>query len=326
MNSKKVAVVGAGAFGVAWAKTMADLGFEVALWSRSGSRTERLGSIQLPSNVQTLTTLAETLQNAPWVISTLPMSALREVWTLARPLLHPDAKIISTTKGVEPETLHFSSSLLLEVLGESWRNNLVFLSGPTFALEMAQRKPTALTLASESPAAAKAVQSLISCSFLRAYTTNDVIGVEVAGAFKNVIAIAAGIVDGMELGQNAKAALITRGLGEMTRLAVALGGTFSTLSGLSGAGDLMLTCYGTLSRNRQVGYELSRGKKLPDVIASLSQVAEGVYTAKSARELAERLNLQLPICDAVYRLIYEAAPVQNLLQDLMSRPLGDELE
>jgi glycerol-3-phosphate dehydrogenase (NAD(P)+) len=334
MTHKRMAVLGAGSFGVALAKTMADLGHPVTLWARDEEvvrhlnkthrHPHRLSSIVLPDSLKASHDLEASLKGASVVISTLPMLALRSVWSRAARFLEPNALVISTTKGIEAETQCFSSDILVEVLGVTHKNKITFLSGPSFALEVAQRLPTVITLAAFDVNAAKAIQQMISSDFLRAYVITDVIGLEVAGAFKNVVAIAAGVIDGLTLGQNAKAALITRGLAEISRLAVAMGGVPATLSGLSGIGDLMLTCYGDLSRNRQVGLELARGVDLSEIMSRLSQVAEGVHTAKSARLVSQKYGVEMPICESVYKLLYGNVSPNELVFELMTRRLGAE--
>jgi glycerol-3-phosphate dehydrogenase (NAD(P)+) len=251
---------------------------------------------------------------------------VREVWTDASRFVEPGSLIVSASKGIEVGTGKRMSQVLEEILPPAAAERLVVLSGPSFAREIAERRPTAITIASENDGFAIAVQSLLSSPLLRCYSNNDVLGVELAGALKNVIAIAVGACDGMELGLNARAATVTRGLAEITRLGVALGANPMTFLGLSGLGDLVLTCTGDLSRNRRVGFEIGRGKKLEDVLAGLHQVAEGVRTTRSAYELSRKHDVYMPITEEIYRVLYEGKDPRAGVHDLMTRQLRSEHE
>jgi glycerol-3-phosphate dehydrogenase (NAD(P)+) len=243
---------------------------------------------------------------------------------LARPYIDPAATLIIATKGIEPGSLMLLTEVVASVLGKSAHDRSVVLSGPSFAKEVALGLPTSLVAAAHDLGLATAVQQRLSSDHFRVYAGDDPIGVQVGGALKNVIAVAAGACDGLGFGYNTRAALITRGLAEVARLALAKGGQALTLAGLAGLGDLVLTCTGELSRNRTLGYELGRGKKLADALSSLGHVAEGVVTADSAFHLAQRLGVELPISSEVYRVLFEHKPVSDAVRAVLSRPLTRE--
>jgi glycerol-3-phosphate dehydrogenase (NAD(P)+) len=248
---------------------------------------------------------------------------LRTIARLAVRALPDNAPLVVATKGIEKNTL----CLMTEVVEqEASTATVVALSGPSFATEVISRQPTAIVVASEDESAAEFAQRAFSSPYFRAYTHTDVIGVELGGALKNVMAVATGIADGLGLGFNARAALVTRGLAEMTRLGVALGAEQSTFAGLAGLGDLVLTCTGTLSRNRTVGVELGKGKQLDEVLRSRETVAEGVTAAQSARELAIREGVEMPIVDAVNRVLFEGQPARSAIGELMTRELRAEVD
>jgi len=234
--------------------------------------------------------------------------------------------VVSATKGIENDSLMFMDEILRAELPSHARDHLTFLSGPSFAKELAAHHPTAVVIAAHDAEVGAEVMRRFHTPYLRTYASDDVVGVECGGALKNVIAIAAGAVDGMGFGHNARAALITRGLAEIARLAMARGGSALTLAGLAGLGDLVLTCTGEASRNRTVGYEMGRGRKLSDVLGSLGHVAEGVKSAKSAHDLCAKLGVEMPITGAVYSVLYEDKPVPEAVRDLMARELGYEFD
>jgi glycerol-3-phosphate dehydrogenase (NAD(P)+) len=260
------------------------------------------------------------------VVFVVPSHATREVAREAAPFVHEDAPVVSATKGIETESLMFMDEVLSEELPAHAGRRLAFLSGPSFARELANRMPTAVVVAAHDEEVGSRVMHQFHTPYLRTYASNDVVGVECGGALKNVIAIAAGAVDGMGFGHNSRAALITRGLAEVAKLAMARGGSALTLSGLAGMGDLVLTCTGELSRNRTVGHEMGRGRSLEDVLASLGHVAEGVKTAKSAFDLSQKLGVPMPITTEVHAVLYEGKPVAQAVKDLMSRELGHEFD
>jgi glycerol-3-phosphate dehydrogenase (NAD(P)+) len=335
-NPVRSAVVGAGSFGTCLAILLAERGHAVELWARDATIVEAierhrrnpryLTEFRLPESVRATTSLASALAGKELVLSVLPSHVVRAVWSRAGPLLEPGALVVSASKGIEEETGRLMSQVLEEVLPAEHHPRLVVLSGPSFAREIAERRPTAVSVASRNEAFAIAAQSMLSSPLFRCYSNTDVIGVELAGALKNVIAIAVGICDGLEFGQNARAALITRGLAEITRLGVKMGASPLTFLGLAGLGDLVLTCTSDLSRNRRVGLAIARGRPLDDVLAELHQVAEGVRTARSARELALTHGVEMPLCEGVYRVLHEGLPPTEAARELASRQLRSETE
>jgi glycerol-3-phosphate dehydrogenase (NAD(P)+) len=334
--SSKVAVLGAGAWGTALAKVLAEKGDEVALWSRrtdlcqsvntGGENARYLPGVALPRNLTATDDLGGAIAGAGMVVFVVPSHATREVARAAASHVQPGVPVVSATKGVENDSLMFMDEVLAHELPPHARDQLAFLSGPSFAKELASRSPTAVVIAARDPEVREHVMKRFHMPYLRTYASDDVPGVECGGALKNVIAIAAGAIDGMGLGHNTRAALITRGLAEIAHLAMARGGSALTLAGLAGMGDLVLTCTGELSRNRTVGYEMGKGRKLPDVLSGLGHVAEGVKTAKSGYDLSRKLGVDMPITREVYAVLYESKPVDRALSDLMSRELGHEFD
>jgi glycerol-3-phosphate dehydrogenase (NAD(P)+) len=330
----KVAVIGGGSWGTALAFLVARSGAPVTQWARdkylvAEIQERRQNPIYMmgfdyPDNLQATNNLTEAVRDAKFIISVTPSHTVRHVMADSAPYLDPNAIIISASKGIEQGSLALMSDVLKEVLPKRFENRLSFLAGPSFAREVVEKKPTAVVVAAEDSTIADEVQSLFSVENMLVYTTQDVIGAELGGALKNVIAIAAGIGEGMELGANAQAAIITRGIAEIGRVAVKLGGEIITLAGLAGVGDLTLTCTGKLSRNRSFGYELGRGKTRPEIERSMRQVAEGVRTAKSAYELAVKNQVEMPITDQVYKVLYEDLPARQALKNLMSRVVKKE--
>lgn len=329
-----VAVVGAGAWGTALAKVLGDKGQPVLLWARDAAQataiqrdrenTRYLPGAKLPDSVQATHSLGRALEGADMAVLVTPSHSFRETLVAAKSLLPESTALISATKGIENETAMLMAEVAEDVLGATVRSRFAALSGPSFAKEVAAGIPTNMVVASTDSALAERVQRLFATDRLRVYPSDDPAGVEVGGALKNVIAIAAGACDGLGFGHNTRAALITRGLAEISRIALAKGGNPRTLAGLAGMGDLVLTCTGDLSRNRTVGFEMGKGKKLADVLASLGHVAEGVRTAKSAHDLANRLGVELPICNEVYCVLYENKPPLQAVSDLLTRPLKKE--
>ncbi len=309
---------------------------DVTIWARNPEVAEHiqrerrnphyLSDIELPPNVRATADLAEALEGREMVICAVPSHGVRDVMGRAAKVMDPGAILVSTVKGIEVETGLTMDGVLEDVLPLGFHPRLVFLSGPSFAREVAEQKPTAVTLACRKESYAIAVQTALSCPWFRCYTHSDVVGVEVGGALKNVIAIAVGICDGLEAGLNARAGLMTRGLREITRLGEALGANPLTFLGLSGMGDLILTCTGDLSRNRSVGLELGRGRSLDEIIGSMNQVAEGVRTTHAVCDLAARLGVEMPIAFTVRSILEgEIDPAEGGLQ-LMTRQLRSETE
>jgi glycerol-3-phosphate dehydrogenase (NAD(P)+) len=323
-----IAVVGAGSWGTALAVHLGRIGHSVRLWVREPdlaadmrvSRVNRifLPGIALPSSVDAGGAFDEALDSAEFVLLAVPSHGLRGVLREAGPLVPSSAVLVSAAKGLEPHTLLRMSEVLAQELGGERR--IVVLSGPSFAAEVARELPTAVSVASADLAAAEQVQREFRGRQFRIYATTDVTGVEIGAALKNVIAIAAGVVEGLELGHNVLAALITRGLAEISRLACALGGRRETLAGLAGLGDLVLTCTGSLSRNRHVGVELGRGRRLDDVLAVMQMVAEGVNTTGAALALGARHGVELPIAAQMAEVLAGRSGPREALETLMLRP------
>jgi glycerol-3-phosphate dehydrogenase (NAD(P)+) len=336
-SSFKVAVLGAGAWGTALGSVLAERDdAPVVLWAQrrelcdainaSRENARYLPGVLLPSSLSCTHDLGAAVDGAGMIVLVVPSHAMREVARAAAPHVRRDVPIVSATKGVETDSLMFMDEVLAEVLPAHAHGNLAFLSGPSFAKELAMRLPTAVVVAARDAEVGSRVMKRFHTTYLRTYASDDVAGVECGGALKNVIAIAAGAVDGLGFGHNTRAALITRGLAEIAKLAMARGGSALTLAGLAGVGDLVLTCTGELSRNRTVGYELARGRTLADVLAGLGHVAEGIKTAKSAYELSQRLGVDMPITAEVHAVLYADKPLPRAVADLMARELGYEFD
>jgi glycerol-3-phosphate dehydrogenase (NAD(P)+) len=333
----RITVMGGGAWGTAIALSLARRGGHMlTLWThsptvasairRSGENAAFLPGFPVPAEIVVTSDEEEALHAAEIVVSVMPSHFVRASYQRFIPHLHPGQLLVSATKGIEDHSYLRTSEVIAEVLGgHGLALSCGVLSGPSFAEEVAAGSPTAVTIASGDAVLAARVQRDFSSSTLRLYTNDDVVGVELGGALKNVIAIAAGVVAGLELGHNSTAALITRGIAEVTRLAVACGGRRETLAGLSGLGDLVLTCTGSLSRNRWVGIELGKGRPLAEVIAGLNgKVAEGVRTTAAALGLAQRCGVEMPIAEQMAAILHHGKPPIRAMQELMSRPGRDE--
>jgi len=330
----QVAVLGAGAWGTALAKVLADKDNPTLLWSHREDHARAINEervnhrylsvARLPGTLRATADMEEALRDAELVVVVVPSHALRDVMRMARPHVPSGALLCSATKGIENESLMLMSDVLLDELGHHTLPRLTYLSGPSFAKEVALGMPTAVVVAGASKRETHAVQHAFATERLRVYSSTDVTGVELGGALKNVMAIAAGAVDGLGFGHNARAGMITRGLVEMGRVASKMGANPLTLAGLSGLGDLILTCTGDLSRNRTVGFELGRGRTLDDILATLGHVAEGVKTTKSAYDLGKKLEVEMPITNEVYRVLYEGKSPKQAVTDIMTRPLTHE--
>jgi glycerol-3-phosphate dehydrogenase (NAD(P)+) len=325
----RVAIVGSGSWGTALALTLARRGdHSIALWSHSTAVGSYLPGFPIPPQVDPVTDLAVAVAGAEIVISAVPSQHVRAIYHAMAPLLEPGQIIVSATKGIEDQTFLRMTQVIEQVLADRSPNGNMpcgALSGPSFAQEVASGDPTAITLAFADSRLAARLQDELSAPGLRLYTNDDVTGVELGGALKNVIAIAAGIAAGLGLGHNSAAAIITRGVAEITRLAVACGGRRETLAGLSGLGDLVLTCTGPLSRNRSVGVELGRGHKLPAILAQLQgKVAEGVRTTSAALGLAKAHSVEMPITEQMAEILQHGKSPQNAIRELMARPGRDE--
>jgi glycerol-3-phosphate dehydrogenase (NAD(P)+) len=331
---RSVAVLGAGSWGMALAVHLARVGHDVRLFARdrtlandliaSRLNDTYLPGIALPPNVTVTHVLPDAVQEADIVVSAIPSHGCRSVIATAAPFFSADAVIVSATKGLETDTLLRMSQVIAQETGSDRR--IVVLSGPSFAIEVARELPTAVLAASDHPRAIELVQHEFRGPYFRLYGCDDVVGVEIGGAMKNSIAIAAGVVEGLGLGHNALAALITRGLAELTRLACAAGGRRETLAGLSGLGDLVLTCTGHLSRNRRVGIELARGRSLADILSNMKMIAEGVRTTGAALALGAQYGVELPIVTQMAEVLDGRADVRTALDTLMLRRQRAEAE
>ena len=328
----RIAILGSGSWGTALAAHLAGAGHSVQLWGRNpelmheirarGANATYLPDIALPRTVTATASLEEALHRSEIVVATVPSHGTRAVMREAAPFVPRQALIVSATKGLEQESLLRVSEVIAQELRTS--RPIAVLSGPSFAVEVARQLPTAVCVACADPVLAGDVQREFRASYFRLYASTDVVGVEVGGALKNIIAIAAGVVEGLGLGQNALAALVTRGLAEITRLACALGGQRETLAGLSGLGDLVLTCTGTLSRNRHVGVELAHGRSITDVVAGMRMVAEGVNTTAAALALGRAHAVELPIATQMSEVLTGRRTAAAAVEELMLRPQKTE--
>jgi glycerol-3-phosphate dehydrogenase (NAD(P)+) len=325
-----IAVVGAGSWGTTLAYLLSHKGPEISLWVFERDLAEEmertrinnifLPDVLLPKNIIISHQIDKVLEKARYVLNAVPAQFTRSVFRDALPCISNEAIIISVAKGIEKGTLKTISSVLKELSGQ----RVAVLSGPSFAKEVVKNLPTAVTLATEDRDAGLRLQEMFTINNFRVYTHDDVLGVEIGGALKNVMAIASGISDGLGLGLNARASLITRGLAEMTRLGVTMGAKERTFSGLSGMGDLVLTCTGFLSRNYTLGIKLGQGMMLGDILEQTASVIEGVATAESAYELSKKYGIEMPIVEQVYKIIYERKEPARAVNDLMSRSLKTE--
>ena len=329
-----IGVIGGGSWGTTLANLLADKGYQTKLWVHeeevgrqvnNGENSTYLPGFKLSKNLTATNSLKEAIEGKELVLWVTPSHVARYVLKDALPFISPDAIMASATKGIEEETLKTNSEVIEELLPAEISQKVVYLSGPSFAREVVAKQPTAVTVASKDSAAASKVQEIFSTDYFRAYTSSDVIGLEVGGSIKNVIALGAGISDGLGFGYNARAAIITRGLAETTRLGVAMGADPLTFSGLSGLGDLVLTCTGDLSRNRTVGLRLGKGETIDEILADMNMVAEGVKTAKAAHLLSQKLGIDMPIATKIYKILYEQMAPKNAVATLMARELKEEI-
>ncbi|MFO7598764.1 MAG: NAD(P)H-dependent glycerol-3-phosphate dehydrogenase [Candidatus Desulfacyla sp.] len=332
----RIAVIGAGSWGTALANLLAEKGLEVDLWVREEEvftqiRDKRFNEVFLPGfrlsdGLRPVGSLEEALRDKQLALLAIPSHVFRSALVSLRPFLRPDISVVIATKGIENDTLLVMSQLAGEILDKRVMETCACLSGPSFAREVARQYPTAVTVACRDMGHAKKLQELFSRDFFRVYAGDDVIGTQLGGALKNVIAIAAGASDGLNFGENARAALITRGLAEMTRLGVAMGSNPHTFAGLAGLGDLVLTCTGDQSRNRSVGLKIARGMDFEEITRSMRMVAEGVKTSRSAYELSLKMGVAMPITTEVYRILYEGRDPRDAVRELMLRDLKAERE
>jgi glycerol-3-phosphate dehydrogenase (NAD(P)+) len=327
-------VIGAGSWGTALAAVAARNNNDVSLWARdeevarsinaSRSNAFYLQDFTLPENIRATSSIEEALDGADFAIVVVPSHAMREIVSRMRDQLRPEVILVGATKGVENGTLMRMSQVIADVLKARFEPRFVALSGPSFAREAMQGDPTAIVAASSEKAAGETIQRRLSSGSFRVYTNTDVVGVELGGAVKNVVAIASGVVRGLGLGHNSVAAIITRGLAEIVRLGVREGARASTMAGLAGLGDLVLTCTGDLSRNRRVGIEIGRGRRLEDILSDMREVAEGVMTARAIYEMSRNAGVEMPITESVYALLYEGKSAREAVTELMARPLKEE--
>ncbi|MDH5527155.1 MAG: NAD(P)-dependent glycerol-3-phosphate dehydrogenase [Nitrospirota bacterium] len=334
-GSARVTVVGAGSWGTALAWVLAENGHRVTLWcreeetahaiNRERRNTPYLPGAPLPEGISATTDLVAAVQSAPellvWVV---PTQFTRSVLSGLREHLPHDVAIVTASKGIEVDTLQLVSGVFEELLGPTCRDRLAVLSGPSFAREVVQGAPTAVAVAAWNPSVADTVQTLFASTTFRVYTNSDPVGTQVGGALKNVVAIAAGAVEGLGYGSNTQAVLITRGLAEMTRLGISMGASAETFAGLSGMGDLVLTCTGGLSRNRQVGIALGKGGNLEQILGEMRMVAEGVKTTEAALRLARKQHVEMPIVEQVHRVLFDGMGAKDALTALMTRPQKSE--
>ncbi len=331
-----VGVIGAGSWGTTLANLLADKGFEVNLWvfekdlcetiQKTRENNFYLPGFRLHERLHAHNSLEDVVKDCRLILMVVPSHVYRGVAKQMLARLREDAIIVSATKGIENETLLTMSGIWRELLPPESRIRVLSLSGPSFAKEVMQGIPTAVTLAGEDIDLTREIQQAISTNRFRIYTSLDKVGIEIAGASKNVIAVAAGVCDGLGFGYNTRAALITRGLAETSRLGVKMGANPLTFSGLAGVGDLLLTCTGDLSRNRTVGMQLGQGKKLSEILGGMRMVAEGVITAKSIYFLSKRMEVEMPISEQIYRVLYEDKSPREVVHELMERNLKHELE
>lgn len=330
----RIAIIGGGSWGTALGIIAGRAGHEVRLWSRNAAVVEEvnrehlnsayLKSQVLPEAIVATSRLQEAVGKAELVVLASPSHATRELLLGMQNSVEPSMVFVSATKGIEIETGKRISEVVRDVLVRQFEPRVVCLSGPSFAQEVAAGQPTAVVAASRSVEESRLVQSVFSFQNLRVYTNTDIVGTELGGSTKNVMAVAAGMVNGLGLGANSVAALITRGLAEMSRLALAEGARLETLMGLAGLGDLVLTCTGSLSRNRHVGRELGQGRALEEIVSGMREVAEGIKTTRAVKQLAERLSVEMPITSEVHAVLYEGKSASDAAAELMQRPLRDE--
>lgn len=330
-QNKKIAVLGDGGWGTTLAVILSNKDFDVTIWGafpeylkhleKNRINTRYLPGIRIPKNIKFNPNITETVKNADLIILSVPSQYMRQVIKQIKNIPLEKKIFVSTTKGIENKTLKRMSEVILSELGKI---NLAILSGPTIAHETAKQIPTTAVIASKNKNTAKILQEIFMTPYFRIYTNSDVIGVELGGSLKNVIAIACGISDGLNFGTNTKAAILSRGLAEIKRLGKKMGGKNETFSGLTGLGDLVTTCISSYSRNRHVGEQIAKGKKISEVIKKSKMVAEGVPTTKSAYFLSKKMKIDMPITEQIYQVIYKNKPAKKAVYDLMTRAKKEE--
>jgi glycerol-3-phosphate dehydrogenase (NAD(P)+) len=328
-----IAVIGAGSYGSCLAMLFGRAGHRVSLWARNAATAAQMQESRacsylpghvLPQTITVTSDLEAAVRGKQFVVGVTPSHGAREVLGRAAAWMDPDAIVINASKGLEDGTLYTIDRVYAEIFPERIARRATYLSGPTFAVEIAAGLPAAIVLAGHDEETTKLAQEALATLHFRIYRTDDVIGVLVGGALKNVIAIGAGVSDGMGFGSNTRVALMTRGLAEITRIGVAMGANPLTFAGLSGMGDLVLTCSGDASRNRRVGLALGQGKRMAEVMAEMTQVAEGVKTAKVAKQLADKLGVEAPIMHVMHAALHEGMPIRDVIDALLSRPAKGE--
>ena len=328
------AVIGAGAWGTSLARHLANNGMTVKLWAYEAQVVETiqarnenpfyLPGVSLPTSLTATSSFPEALRDTDLLLLAVPSHTMRSVIKKMKPVLSEPVPIIVATKGIEEGTLKLMTQVINDVLPSCWSHDITVLTGPSFAAEVCQSKPTTILLAGQDSTLTTQLQSVFLAPWFRVYTGSDVIGAQVGGALKNVMAIAAGVVDGLNLGINARAALITRGLAEIIRLGVALGAEVQTLYGLAGLGDLVLTCTAPLSRNYSVGFKLGQGASLDTIVQETLTVAEGIRTTRVAMNLARQSHIEMPIVQRVHALLFEGQSARQAVEDLLSRSVKEE--
>lgn len=334
-NIEQIAVIGAGSWGTALAMVLADNGHEVRLWSHNPGQVEEINhyhtnkkylpEIVLPESITGYATLEDVLEGVETFVLAVPTKAIREVLRKIRAVQSAPLTIVHVSKGIEPDTLLRISEVINQEMPAGLLKDIVVLSGPSHAEEVSLRHPTTVTVSSENMAAAEKIQDLFINQFFRVYTNPDLVGVEIGGALKNIIALAAGIGDGLGYGDNAKAALITRGLAEIARLGTKMGANPLTFSGLTGIGDLIVTCTSVHSRNWRAGNMLGKGQKLEEVLNNMGMVVEGVRTTKAAYQLAEKFQVSMPITKALYNVLFNGVNAKDAVDSLMARGKTNEM-
>ncbi len=336
MANTRIGVVGGGAWGTALAKLLADKGFLLDLWVFEPEVREQiektrenkifLPDVRLPENIIPSNDMGVVVKEKDLVLVVVPSHCMRDVAGQMRNFISSGTIVVTASKGIENKTHMTMTQILAEKIDFLPKENFAVLSGPSFAKEVANKVPTVVAASSTSRDVSEYVQNIFSCPTFRVYVNDDPIGTQIGGAMKNVVAIAAGICDGMQMGLNPRAALITRGLTEMNRLGTRLGADPLTLAGLAGVGDLLLTCTGALSRNYNLGMQIGEGKKMDDIISEMRMVAEGVKTTRSVYNLSKKLGVDLPICNEVYSVLFEGRSVKETIERLMNRSLKHELD
>lgn len=333
---EKVAVLGAGSWGTALAMVLADNGHDVRLWTHRQDQADEINSnhtnekylrdIQLPESIRAFSSLEDAVEGVRTVVLSVPVKAIREVCGKLRDVITEPIVLVHVSKGIEPGTFLRVSEILEQEIPDNLREEVVVLSGPSHAEEVSLRHPTTVTVSAKDMKVAEKVQDLFINQSFRVYTNPDVIGVEIGGALKNIIALASGITDGLGYGDNAKAALITRGLAEIARLGTTMGANPLTFAGLTGIGDLIVTCTSVHSRNWRAGNMIGKGKKLEEVLDNMGMVVEGVRTTKAAYEMSKKMKVEMPITTVLYHVLFDGANPKQAVDDLMSRGKTHEME